>query len=161
MTAEELRRILRYEPETGNFYWLIKRQGVRLNKPAGGVGVGSYIQIRIDGTLYYAHRLAWLYIHGVWPANKIDHRDENGFNNRLDNLREATNAQNAMNTTKAYSHNKSSGIKGVSFSRTRMKWEAHIQVNRKHKFLGYYDNMEEALVARKAAELDYFGEFAT
>lgn len=100
-----------------------------------------------------AHRLAWLYVTGVWPEHQIDHIDGDGLNNRWDNLREVTNQENQQNR-KRMSRN-TSGVIGVSFDKGMQKWSARIKAAGKYQYLGCYDKLEDAAKARKDAEEKY------
>lgn len=93
------------------------------------------------------------------PQNMvIDHIDGNPANNRRSNLRICTQQQNMMNAR--FKSNKSSNIQGVSWDKARHKWVAQIALNKKHYHLGRYDTIEEAIKARKEAEIKLFGDFA-
>lgn len=160
----KLRSILSYEPETGLFRWT---SGVRtgngaMRLPPGAVAgtrtSDGYIQIRIEGVLYRAHRLAWLYVHGEWPNAEIDHANRDGTDNRLCNLREATRSQNIANTKRRSSN--ISGFKGVSWSKNAGRWVAFIRIGGRSKYLGYFDTPESAHAAYVAAAKCSFGEFA-
>lgn len=90
---------------------------------------------------------------------KIDHRNhpprnEHKFDNRKSNLKVVTNSENSMNS--ALSLNNTSGVTGVSYSERYHKWEAYITVNQKRKYLGRYLNKDDAINARKTAEIEYF-----
>jgi hypothetical protein len=114
--------------------------------------------IGIDGKHYLAHRLAWLYVHGLWPAIEVDHWDRNRKNNRMGNLREATRSENMRNVGKTVANK--SGAKGVSWSQERKKWVASIQHNKRTIALGRYETIEAAKAAYDAAALKLHGEFA-
>ena len=88
----------------------------------------------------------------------VDHIGHVNYDNRKSELRVATNTQNSMNTV--ISKNNTSGCKGVSWNKEKRKWEVYITVNRKRKHLGYYNDFEDAIKARKEAEEEYFGEFS-
>jgi hypothetical protein len=105
--------------------------------------ISGYRQIRINGKLYQAHRLVWLYIHGSFPVDMLDHIDGDKLNNQIENLREATCQQNLQNQTKPPRHNKS-GFLGVSLYRRDQNFMASIQISGKTKFLGYFETAEEA-----------------
>ena len=120
LTAEHLRAVVDYDPETGVFRWK-RRPDYPLNWNRRFVGAiaGSkmtingktYWAIRIDDCLHRAHRLAWLYVHGEWPKRTIDHEDGDGLHNWIDNLREATQRQQTFN--RPVQSNSVSGIKGI------------------------------------------------
>jgi hypothetical protein len=159
ISAERLRELLEYNPQTGVFIWKISGPGRKKGKVAGGVDGEGYWQIGVGGRgQTRAHRLAWLYVHGEVPS-RIDHRDLDKLNNRIDNLRVATGSQNKANGT-AYANNKS-GLKGVSYLSGRAKpWRATIQCQGKWKFLGYFDTAEAAHAKYLEAAKEAFGEFA-
>lgn len=146
-----------YDPDTGTF----TRKRTLGNKVAGSRaghlhGTG-YRYIEIFGTNYAEHRLAWFYIHGCWPTHNIDHIDGSKSNNRLNNLREATQSDNGKN--RVLSKNNSTGYTGVSFYTPLNKYVAKITINKNQKHIGYYNTIEEAASARKNAELLHFGEY--
>jgi HNH endonuclease len=101
LTAGRLRELLRYDPESGAFFWVAKSarraNRVPVGKEAGYLGVDGRRQIRLDGKLYKAHRLVWLHVFGHWPKEQIDHINNDPSDNRLCNLREATNRENCRN----------------------------------------------------------------
>lgn len=159
ITQDELKRVLRYDPETGDFIWLISKKGLVRNTFAGHRNKRTkYLEIRINGQLYLGHRLAWLYMTGEWPKKNIDHRDLDGSNDRWRNLRECNQSQNMANGSRP-KHN-TSGLKGAGWCKSAKRWRAQIKKNKKNMFIGYFDTVEEAHAAymRKAREL--FGEFA-
>ena len=158
LTQNDLKRVLRYDEQSGNLYWLTHGRGRKVHQPAGSVGSHGYRQIGIDGRQYLAHRLIWLFIHGAFPAFEIDHWDGDKTNNRIANLREATRSQNKCNT-RLRSDN-SSGIKGVIFDSARGRWAAQIGGGKGHQFLGRYDTREEAAAAYASAAVSRFGAFA-
>lgn len=149
MDAQYLKSLLHYNPETGLFTWTQRKGNSRIGTLAGTLANG-YIQIRIDGSCYLAHRLAWLYVTGTLPAFQIDHCDLNRSNNTWTNLREATCKQNHQNRTKT-SRNKS-GYLGVSLHKATGKFLACIKVDYVGHNLGLYNTAEEAYEAYKAAK---------
>lgn len=151
LTAKELRRLFLYDQKTGEFW---RKSNGRLTGSDDGQG---YVQIWVDGKLYRAHRLAWLYVHGIW-AEQIDHRDGDKSNNRIKNLRDANFSKNSANA-KRRSDNKS-GFKGVFYYKTRGNWKAEICVRGKKKCLGYFPTPEAAHRAYTKAANEGFGEFA-
>lgn len=159
LTQSRLREVLNYDPETGVFTWAIQR-GNRcpLGGEAGGAATDGYIYIRVDGKLYCAHRLAWLYVNGEWPVGEIDHKNRDRGDNRLCNLREATRTQNQANVGKRSDN--TSGFKGVSFHKRKGRWQAQGRVHGRTKFFGYHATPEAASAAYVAATRAIHGDFA-
>ena len=156
LTAEYLRSILHYDPDTGIF---TRKVSTSNNVKAGDVAgspSGGYLQIMVQSRDYKAHRLAWLHFHGVWPKYQIDHINRNKTDNRIANLREVTNKQNQQNRSKSSTN--TSGHPGVSWNKQNAKWQAYITHNQKNLHLGYFTDIEEALSARKAAEKLYWSD---
>ncbi len=159
LTAEEAGDLLDYNPETGEFRWKVtKGSTAKAGQLTGSLHAKGYLTIRVNYRLYLAHRLAWLIVTGEWPKRQIDHRDTNKANNRFLNLREASNGQNQANIPTK--RNNTSGRKGVSWSVEKNKWEAHTRADGKKKFLGYFDDLEDASLAYKNAHIENYGQFA-
>ena len=163
ISIEELRGLLAYDPETGEFTWRVRvSNAVKSGMSAGTIGKKGYVAVGIAGRYYKAHRLAWLYMTGSWPEDQIDHRDLDKANNAWGNLRLATNAQNTANVGRR--RRNASGFKGVH--RVKEKdgslggWRAQIRVNNRLIHLGVFKAAEEASVAYKEAARRHFGEFA-
>lgn len=149
LTFRRLVEVLDYDSDTGVFVWKIghKMKG----KVAGSVRPDGYIQIRVDGKLYLAHRLAWKYENGEFPTGEIDHADRDRSNNSFANLRKATSSQNKHNQGKGQKN--TSGFKGVSFFKRTGRWRAQIKLNNRNYTIGYFKTPEEASEAyRKAAD---------
>jgi HNH endonuclease/AP2 domain len=157
LTSEELHRILHYDPETGIFTFLVQRGARRIGQKAGCPDARGHLIFSIHGRSYRAHRVAWLYVHGRWPAQQIDHIDGIRDNNAINNLREASNLENSRNS-KRYVTNKS-GFKGVSFCKEKNKWVAHINTKGKTKHLGYFRTPELASILYEKTAKELFGEF--
>ena len=163
LTAEQLRAILEYDPETGIFVWrhradCPKEWNTRYaGKPAGTV-VGVYRRILIRKRRYVASRLAWLWFYGKWPKDFVDHANENKQDDRISNLRAATKSQNTANMGPP-SHN-TSGLKGASWETRAGKWKAQICFQGKHRWLGYFETAEEAHEAYCHEAVRLHGEFA-
>lgn len=162
ITQRDLKEILGYDPETGIFIW--KKQLAPRGKVGSVAGCpdkngrcAGRVSIRIHGKLYLAHRLAWFYVYGEWPK-LIDHIDGNPSNNRISNLRLATNAQNGWNSGPR-SHN-TSGFKGVRYDATRKKWSARLCVNGEFVLTKRFSRKQDAIDAVKRAIEQYHGEFA-
>lgn len=158
LTRRRLKQVLRYDRATGIFIWRKSRRGVTAGAVAGRSNQKGHIQIKIDGILYSANRLAFFWMRGRWPKHQVDHRDVETSNNRWKNLREATNAQNCGNK-KRYRNN-TTGFKGVSFHRASGKYQASIRRNYQKIHLGLFGNPELAHRAYKAAAKEAFGSFA-
>lgn len=149
LTAQRLRELLHYDPETGLFTRLV-RTSIRINvgDQAGYLSDGYRI-ISIDYKRFTAGRLAWLYMTGEWPTLFVDHINGVRDDNRWRNLREVDNAMNMQNMPRARKDS-STGITGVSFDRERRKFYAYININGRMKSLGRFEQVEDA--ARVAAE---------
>jgi hypothetical protein len=145
-TSEYLNSVLNYCPDTGLFTWKARvANRVRIGDQAGSLRDG-YIYIAIKNVQYGAHRLAWLMLYNARPR-QIDHINGIKHDNRLCNLREVTQSENLKN--KAKSRTNTTGCSGVHF----VGWKASINVNGKRKHLGSFQTLEEAVAARKAAEV--------
>ena len=156
LTAEYLRSILHYDPETGIFTRKVSTSNsVKVGDAAGCPDGLGYLQITVQSRLYRAHRLAWLYVYGEWPKLDIDHINRNRSDNRVSNLRDISRKQNLQNAGK--SSNNTSGHPGVSWYKRDSKWQVKIMHNYKRIHLGYFADREEAIAARKAGELRYWG----
>lgn len=147
LTAERVREILRYDSATGHFIWAVSTGARAKVGASAGHDVQGYLSIRIGGHSYYCHRLAWLYTHGKWPKNQIDHINGNRSDNRLVNLRDVSGAVNQENQRIARSNNRSSWFLGVSWYRQSGKWVANIKTCGKMRHLGYFKTAEEASAA--------------
>lgn len=152
----ELLQEFKYERRTGLFRWRRNRRGVAAGKVAGYVSKLGYVQIGFKNSLWLAHQLAWLMVHGE-AHPEIDHKDGNPANNRFRNLRKVNHAQNNQNK-KGRSDN-SSGHRGVSFQAG--KWRAYITANGSGQIhLGRFAKKKDAIAARLAAEKEHFGEYS-
>lgn len=162
VTAARLREVLIYDPLTGVFTWRVTcnaraAAGSVAGCPGGENRTGR-IRIRVDGTLYLAHRLAFLYMTGSIPSGGIDHEDRDHQNNRWLNLRPATGSQNNANAS--LQKNNSSGVKGVRWVQRLRKYHARIAWHGREIHLGYFSTMESAVEFRRLAAELLFGEFA-
>jgi hypothetical protein len=138
-------------------------------KAAGGMKAGSlvgwesthngkcYKRMTLNSVSYYVHQVIFLYHYGFIPKY-IDHKDGNSLNNKIENLREATQSQNVHNSQKRSSN--TSGFKGVIWLKNRCKWRAQITVNGKNKNLGQFQDINDAAIAYEQATVKFFGEFA-
>lgn len=154
MNISELKQLLKYDKDTGDFTWLKSVGGLaKSGSIAGSIDSKGYRQIRVNGMLYLAHRLAWLYEYGDFPDAHIDHIDRNPKNNAISNLRLCTHAQNHQNT--GVRSDNTSGVTGVSYVNQNRKWLAYINVGGKRLKIGLFKNVEDAIAARLEAKRKY------
>jgi hypothetical protein len=147
----DLHRLFRYD---GLHLWWRERPSsiVDISKPAGTIDSSrGYRRIKVNGKIYSAHRLIWLFVHGTWPRHQIDHIDHDRLNNRIENLRDTK--ENALNQSTP--KNNSSGVVGISWHKRCKKWQASITVSGKLVHLGVFTRKDDAIQARKEAERKY------
>lgn len=157
-----------YDPITGHFVWL-KRNGVtpddnRWNaqfsgKIAGTLKSTGYVCIcfTFNGSevMVFAHRLAWLIYYGLMPENDIDHINGCRNDNRICNLRDVPRSANCRNLAK--NTRNTSGHSGVTWDSSRCKWKAQVNIGGKNRFLGRFDDINQAVnAARTARDLNGF-----
>lgn len=153
---DRLREVLHYDPETGVFTWAVKiARRIIAGREAGRVSKG-YRYIKIDGTEYAAHRLAWFSMTGAWPSGQVDHRNRDSLDNAWLNLREATQSENNANTR----CRNALGVKGVRRSANGKRFIAEIVHGRKTTYLGTFRTAEEAHSSYMLAARDFHREFA-
>lgn len=154
ITQDNLKRQLKYNPETGTFTWLaVNSNRTSAGKLAGCVNRATgYRYIGIDGNIYKASRLAWLYMHGYWPLYQIDHVNGNRADDRFTNLRAATLHENSQNTRKRSSKTGFRGVEKLPYG----KWRAQIRIRGKNRHIGVFDSPEKASQAYLAARASEF-----
>jgi hypothetical protein len=157
ITQERLKSLLHYEPETGVFTHLTKTKNKQIGDEAGSIPKHGYRQICVDGKLYYAHRLAFLYMTGAFPTQFVDHINHKPADNRWCNLRPASQVENHYN--RSLSSNNKSGIKGVIWNVHQQKWLAYITANYVRYHLGSFSTKEEAAEAVAAKRIELHGAF--
>ena len=171
ITPQYLKECFSYDGATGLFTWLErpithfnneghqkKFNAQHKGKLAGRMQSKGYITIRTSRDVaFLAHRMAWAIQYGQWPSEQIDHINGDRLDNRIANLREATHAENCRNIgiTKKTSH----GVVGVTWCQEIGKWQARINCNRQRFHLGSFALFDDAVAARRAAEIKYHGEF--
>lgn len=171
VTYGKVRALLNYDRSTGLFFWKSRPRSMfkddksfgmwnsrYAGKEAGAELTGGYKRIRIEGSSYLAHRLAWLYTFGQFPRDCLDHIDGDPRNNKIANLRQCSRQQNNMNMKKPITN--TSGYKGVSWIAKERKWCAQIGVAKRTIFLGYFDDPAIAHAAYCKAAVSFHGEFA-
>lgn len=165
MTQERLKEYLDYSADTGAFQAkarkredfttnsLWKRNQNEAGRTVGCSNNQGYVAIHVDGKYYTAHRLAWLWVHGEWPPYpqfEIDHINGNRGDNRICNLRKVTKSENQRNGARRV--NNRSGVTGVNWVRSKRRWIARIWDGPHHKYLGQFENLDDARIARLKAE---------
>ena len=165
-SQEQLRELLHYVPETGELFWKERPRSMfksdrawkswntkYAGKPAfTSITDAGYRQGSINDQNLLAHRVIWKWMTGEDPDH-IDHEEGNRGDNRWSLLKEGSKQQNHLNM-KLFSNN-SSGVPGVSFDKKRGRWRARIVLTGQDQHLGYFDDLEAAVEARKAAEKQY------
>jgi hypothetical protein len=161
ISREQVLEVVTFCRDEGIFVW--KERDTRIvggaawNKRCAGKRAGSrhncgYRSIVIRNAKYLEHRLVWLCVYGDWP-DTVDHINGVRDDNRVENLRSVSKAENARNC--ALSKKNTSGVLGISFVSKIGKWEAHIRVGGKKRRLGQFINKEDAIAARGLANRKY------
>ena len=145
---------------------LIRRHATMGNGNYAGRVVGTtpdgtrnnrYSATKVHGQSWRVHKLIYFYHHGIVPK-QLDHINRDTEDNRIENLRLASNSENACNR-KMFSNN-TSGCKGVSWHKAQSRWFVYVDTNKKRKNIGYFDDLELAdLVSTEARDL-YHGKYA-
>ena len=170
-SPELLRKILRYEPDTGKLFWRERsvdmfadsKHNAELacsawnSRFAGkdaltAFNCNGYKTGSILNRCYLAHRIIWAMVYDEWPEN-IDHINGVRDDNRIQNLRSVSRSEN--NRNKKRQSNNASGVCGVNWHKQHSKWRAYIKADGKVKNLGYFTDFDDAVAARKEAEAEY------
>lgn len=156
LTSEKIKEIFDYDSETGQLFWKVKpglRARVNVGDVTGSLNRHGYLQSQVCGRSYKTHRLIFTWCHGRWPTDQIDHINGVKTDNRISNLREVTPSENLKNQ-KLRKNNKS-GCIGVSWNKRDRKWVSQIKADGKRIYLGLFIHLNDAIQARKAAEIKY------
>jgi len=153
MDHKYLKSRLKYDKDTGLFTWINSTTNITKKGSTAGTLVDGYILIQIDKKVYKAHRLAWLYMYEKLPEHCIDHINGIRDDNRIENLRDVTHIENMRN--RRMHKNNTSGHTGIRWDNGRKKWVATIQKNTKKKQIGYFKEIEDAVIARNKAKIEY------
>jgi len=157
LTQNRLHELFVYDQKSGLFYRKVNCGNVSAGESAGWLHHSGYHCIKIDYIIYFAHRLAWLYMYGKFPDNLIDHKNGVKNCNAILNLREATSSQNQQN--RKLNKNNRSGFRGVFLDKNSGKWRAKIKLKNRQIYLGLFDTPIAASCAwEKMAKL-HFGDF--
>lgn len=154
LTAARLRDLLDYDPETGVFVWKVRRGGTAVpGSVAGRLDKYGHRVITVHHQQHLAHRLAWLFVHGEWPAMDLDHRNGAPDDNRLDNLREASRTVNCQNVRRS-SRTQRGELMGVTEieGTDGIRFAAQISVPGRNIYLGMWDTAKEAHAAYVTAK---------
>ncbi len=149
-SPEQIAQEFRYEQ--GKLYFKRVHPGRSIHKPAGSYRSDGYVTVRLQGQSYLAHRVVWCLHHGQWPTELIDHINGFRHDNRIENLRECTVAENRLNVRKTRND---SGVVGVTWAKKEGNWRASIQVNGVGINLGHFADLGDAIACRRAAERKY------
>jgi hypothetical protein len=155
LTAHQLRKLITYNPRTGVFRWKMSGGRAKNGKRAGGSDRRRIYQIRIDGRLYRATRLAWLYVTGEWPKHGVSCINRDRSDIRWANLRETTQSQRQA----SIAPENRLGVKGIWITKGG-KFVAAIRIAGQKKYLGSFDTIQEAGGAYAKAAKNAFGIFA-
>ena len=158
MKISELKKLLRYDPETGVFTNRINRAArARKGEVVGCARDDGYLRVNINGKTYYLHRLAWAFVHGRWPKEKIDHEDRDPGNNRILNLREAGPIDNTCNQKRRKDN--ASGCAGVHWHKLAGKWQAGVKYAGTFYYLGLFSEYDDAASAASKKRAELHGKF--
>lgn len=154
ITQEQLKEIITYDPETGICTWKTSpNKLLPIGRECKSIDVHGYYQLSAYKKIYKLHRLCWLYMTGKMPDGQIDHINHNRTDNRWCNLRVVDNKENHKN--RPLQCNNKSGVPGVCFSSKYNKYRSYITLSGKQIHLGLYENINDAIEARKIANVKY------
>lgn len=164
LSYAQVSALLKYDSETGKLYWLPRpvemcpsqQEANRWNSRFAGKE--AFISLHHTGYLkgailnihFRAHRICWLLHYRSWPENSIDHINGDKTDNRIENLRDVTCAENHKN--QRMRSNNTSGFRGVYWNKNMDKWQSYIRENGRSKHLGVFTEFEEAVKSRLEAE---------
>jgi hypothetical protein len=152
LSAQKLRELLNYDPETGIFTRRIALCNAVKAGDVAGSNSNGYLALHVAGRRYKAHRLAWMYVYGDWPKSHIDHINGDKADNRITNLRDVDRSTNLQNMRLATKRN-SVGLMGVYPVKGR--YTSKIMVNGASRYLGCFKTAEEAHAAYLEAKREF------
>lgn len=157
--VEWAQQLFAYDPETGVVVWKVDRGNrgrIKAGTRAGSKCTTGYREIRVNRRPVMEHRVAWFLYHGFLPPCQLDHINRVRDDNRICNLRLALENAHHNNQNRAVGKNSSSGVKGVMWYPCRNKWIVRIKVKGRSIYIGLFEKFDDAVAARKAAEIKYF-----
>ena len=149
VTQERLKELFDYQDGT----FIRRKNGMSI---VANFGNKRYLRVYVDNKPYSLHRMIYLWHHGHLPKT-LDHIDGDRANNKIENLREATQQQNCLN--RKHHSNSKSPYKNVYWHQAMNKWTVVMQVDGSRKQLGYYDNVELADLIAMEARNKFQGQF--
>ena len=153
-SVQRVREAFSYDPDTGHLVWRIRTSNrAAIGKEAGSPDGQGYRILMLDKCLLRTHRVAWAHFHGSWPKGFIDHINGNRSDNRINNLRDVSNAVNLQNSVKIQRNN-TTGFRGVWIERKSGVFVAEMSMNRKKYTLGRFKTAEEAAAAYAKAKVE-------
>ena len=152
LTQALVQKFFEYDPMSGELTRRSPTSNNYVGELVGTLTGKGYLSVGFGNKHYLVHRLIWLYMTGHLP-DQVDHINHNGLDNRWCNLREVNSADNMKNTS--ISRNSTTKINGVSFMKSHNKYRAQIPVNRNQIHLGVFEDINDAIKARKAADVQY------
>ncbi len=156
VTAERVRELLHYDPETGIFTHKVSRGGVSAGDIAGCLDSLGYVRISLGrGASRFAHRLAWLLVYGKWPDGDIDHIDQAKANNRIANLRDVSRSANNQNRDKPQRNNMFVGIKNIQRGSPNLPFRVRFKKDQRIVYDECFASLEQAIAARDAAVVQF------
>lgn len=169
LTVAELRDLITYDPQSGVLTWRTRDGASSFNARFAGKPVGclcslGYIKfsLKIGERVYtlLGHRIAAALHLDRWlePSEEVDHKNGVRNDNRWENLRICSRAENGKNQSLFVTN--TSGFKGVYFNKVRGMWLAQILVDKRRRSIGYYASAEEGARAYDKEAQAHFGEFA-
>lgn len=157
LTQDNLKKIIDYNPDTGIFTWIQSTAlKIKIGQVAGTETKNGYRQLRYKNKCYLLHKLAFLYMTGSIPI-EVDHIDTVKDNNKWNNLRGSTKAQNQHNVSLRVDN--TSGIKGVCWNKKTKRWITYLKVQGKVIHRGCFINIEDAKSDIRLAREKYHVEF--
>ena len=152
LTQTYLKSIFDYNRDDGTLLGRERRPGARKSRIAGHADKSTgYLKVRVNRTLYVAHRLIWVMVYGAPPKGEVDHIDGFRANNEIENLRDVSRSGNQKNAR--LMSNSNTGIMGVN--NEGGKYRVTISVNQKKTYIGFYEDFFHACCIRKSLELKH------